>query len=94
MSAQVVLVSRHTFKKREFEVDSMYFGNKGLYAFRVCASTIRSLALPRANAVATVAKTKEPKKRCGAIENRSSSVLEAVSRVSGSPFTAPRPHPP
>ena len=49
MSAQVVLVSRHTFKKREFEVDSMYFGNKGLYEFRVCTSTIRSLALPRSN---------------------------------------------
>jgi hypothetical protein len=28
-------VSRHTFKKREFEVDPMYFGNKGLYEFRV-----------------------------------------------------------
>jgi hypothetical protein len=36
-SSQVVLVSRHTFKKREFEVDSMYFGNKGLYEFRVIA---------------------------------------------------------
>ena len=37
-----------------------------------------------------MAKTKELKKRYGAIENRFSSVLEAVSRVSGSPFSAPR----
>ena len=35
-----------------------------------------------------MAKTKELKKRYGAIENRFSSVLEAVSRVSGSPFSA------
>ena len=39
-----------------------------------------------------MAKTKELKKRYGAIENRLSSVLEAVleavSRVSGSPFSA------
>ena len=35
-----------------------------------------------------MAKTKELKKRYGARENRLSSVLEAVSRVSGSPFSA------
>ena len=38
--------------------------------------------------VATVAKTKELKKRYGAKRGSFSSVLEAVSRVSGSPFSA------
>jgi hypothetical protein len=74
VSAQVVLVSRHTFKKREFEVDPMYFGNKGLYEFRVCAFDAppppRSLACRRHDPTSSDVcgrcrqqKTKEPRTR-------------------------------
>eukprot|EP00854_Cymbomonas_tetramitiformis_P023584 gene23584-28564_t len=31
---QVTLMSRHNLKRQEFEVDPMYFGNKGLYNFK------------------------------------------------------------
>ena len=30
----MILVSRNAYKKREFELDVKYFGNKGLYEFR------------------------------------------------------------
>jgi hypothetical protein len=34
--AQVILVARRMLKRREFDVDPMFFGTKGLSTFKVC----------------------------------------------------------
>jgi hypothetical protein len=60
----------------------------GLVSVSLAPGAEEGLCQADKSAVATVAKTKELKKRYGAKRESFSSALEAVSRASGSPFSA------